>query len=103
MIKKVSSTEPMFYVSSAGYEAAICAKNEMEAASSFLEEALSKFGNNLKLSPLMVVFRASDAFYELTDLEEYCTYLNTPTVLANIGKYNLSKNVSTVFEGWTWD
>jgi len=51
----------------------------------------------------MVVFRASDAFYELTDLEEYCTYLNTPTVLANIGKYNLSKNVSTVFEGWTWD
>jgi len=46
MIKKVSSTEPMFYVSSAGYEAAICAKNEMEAASSFLEEALSKFGNN---------------------------------------------------------
>lgn len=103
MISKVSKENPMFYVSSAGYEAAIRSTNPTEAASVFLEAALDKFGKNLKLSPTIVVFRASDAFYELTDLEEYCSYISTSQVLANIGKYNLSKNVSTLFEGWTWE
>jgi len=97
MIRLSKKNEKMFFlVSSANWEAVVCASDTEEAAAIAIEEASMEFEKDLCLSPTITVFNVNDICMDENLDPDLINLFYTPTVLANAGMHSLAKKYSKV-------
>ncbi|HAI18853.1 MAG TPA: hypothetical protein DCM10_12945 [Xanthomarina gelatinilytica] len=90
MIRSTENQEKKFYTVAGGeWEAAVLAKDAIDAAAYGLEKAFEKYGSGLMLSNCITVTNASDVkSQEPEDVEVDIFYV--PSILADIGRNELA-------------
>jgi|TARA_R110000824_G_scaffold283247_2_gene471637 RecA/RadA recombinase len=96
MIRSTENQEKKFYiVSSSDWEAAVLAKDAVDASALGLEKAFEKYGSSLMLSNCITVTNASDIKnQEPEEMEIDIFYV--PSVLADIGKNELAGSLDQI-------
>lgn len=90
----------LYYVSSSDWESVVLAKDAVEAAGEAFEEAFDVFGDNLNLSSCVKVINCSalqgNQMIDPEQVEFDMFYV--PSVLADIGKHKLSKQLDEIIQ-----
>ena len=94
MFKNIDPKSKTFYSCCSDWESVVKSDNHKEAASLSLEEAFQFKGENLNLSKSIITINLTD-FLENFD-QENVKILKTHEILANIGKYKLSKQLKQI-------
>jgi hypothetical protein len=96
MIRSTENQEKKFYIVSGGeWEAAVLAKDAVDASAFGLEKAFIKYGSGLMLSNSIIVTNASDARHQEPDEMEIDIFY-VPSVLADIGKNELASQLDKI-------
>jgi len=101
MIRVLENQEKkLYYATSSDWEYVVLAKDAIEAAGEALEEAFDTFGDNLNLSSCINIINCSELheknMIEPEQVEFDIFYV--PSVLADIGKHKLSKQLDEIIQ-----
>ena len=86
--------ERTYYITSADWEAVVSSPSSEEASASALREAFMNEGDNLKLSPAIIVIDMTS--FSLNFNNDHARVFKTSAVLADIGKHELSKKFKNI-------
>lgn len=96
MIRSTENQEKKFYLVSGGeWEAAVVAKDAVDASAYGLEEAFERYGSGLMLSNCITVTNASDIKNQEPENVEIDIFY-VPSVLADIGKNELAGQLDKI-------
>tara|TARA_R100000008_G_scaffold44460_1_gene25869 strand:- start:1947 stop:2282 length:336 start_codon:yes stop_codon:yes gene_type:complete len=101
MIRVLENQEKkLYYVTSSDWECVVLAKDAIEAAGEAFEEAFESFGDNLNLSSCVNVVNCSglNEKYILEPEQVEFDIFYVPSVLADIGKHKLSKQLDEIIQ-----
>lgn len=101
MIRVLENQEKkLYYVTSSDWESVVLAKDAIEAAGEALEEAFDTFGDRLNLSSCINVINCSDLHEKYITEPEQVEFdiFYVPSVLADIGKHKLSKQLDEIIQ-----
>ena len=101
MIRVLENQEKkLYYVSSSDWECVVLAKDAIEAAGEAFEEAFDVFGEDLNLSSCVKVINCSELHekYLLEPEQVEFDIFYVPSVLADIGKHKLSKQLDEIIQ-----
>ena len=99
MIRVLENQEKkLYYVTSSDWECVVLAKDAIEAAGEAFEEAFDTFGDNLNLSSCVNVIGCSglNEKYIVNPEQVEFDIFYVPSVLADIGKHKLSKQLDEI-------
>jgi len=96
MIRSTENQEKKFYLVSGGeWEAAVLAKDAVDASAYGLEEAFERYGSGLMLSNCITVTNASDIKNQEPENVEIDIFY-VPSVLADIGRNELAGQLDKI-------
>ena len=90
----------LYYVSSSDWESVVLARDAVEAAGEAFEEAFDTFGEHLNLSSCVNVMDCSNLHEKSAEGPEQVEFdiFYVPSVLADIGKHKLSKELDEIIQ-----
>lgn len=90
----------LYYAASSDWECVVLAKDAVEAAGEALEEAFNSFGDDLNLSSCINIVNCSELHksHALEPEQVEFDMFYVPSVLADIGKHKLSKQLDEIIQ-----
>ena len=89
--------ENLFLVKCSEWSATVSSTDHDEACTAVLSYMMDKYGNNLKLSCVMVSSNINE-ISDSPDPDEAVVYHPTSKILANAGYHNMSKAMKEIFD-----